>query len=319
MKKTISLFFLPFFLVLISALTFPSYAENWKTKDEIISDFKNLCNSNSDARYEVIGYTVNNNPIYVFYFGHGYGKLLIDAVIHGSEWHNTETLLNLAQWLISDNETAQEIRNKLTVALIPIINYDRFNVSRKNANGVDLNRNFQYGWDKAGSTDPDSEHYRGPSALSEPESKALHDFFLEWQPDVYVNIHEYGGTDFRTLKEACKDYQEIYNEYVKVSQEHGVATWDGVNHVGDYGEANEDATVYANSNGFVLEVKSGTPTYQEATQEYPERFKCLCIAVMNLYGSTNPINVREISHALLIIALSFFCLFLFKGGIKSVV
>jgi len=308
MKAYLSL--LPLFLFLIIFNCFiPCFAqENWKTKDEIIKDFKSLSNLNSDCTSEIIGYTVNNNPIWVFYIGHGNGKLLIDSVIHGDEWHSSLTLLKLAQWLLSDNKTAIEIRNKLTIALIPIVNYDNFNVSRKNANGVDLNRNFKYKWSEAGSTNPSDMHYRGEYALSEPESKALHDFFLDFKPNVYVNIHEYGGTDFRTLKEECKDYQKIYDEYVKVSQEHGIIVWNGVNSVTDYGEANEDATVYANSNGFVLEIKNGTPTYEEITQEYPERLKCLCIAISNFYGKFYYFDVDRLLIAIVGYALAMLCI-----------
>ena len=53
---------------------------------------------------------------------------------------------------------------------------------RRNANGsfgVDLNRNFDEHFGVVGtSSNPSSDTYRGPSAFSEPETKALTDFVL---------------------------------------------------------------------------------------------------------------------------------------------
>lgn len=58
--------------------------------------------------------------------------------------------------------------------------------------GVDLNRNwpFRWGWDNEGSSpDPTSETYRGPSAGSEPETRALDQFVRKLKPDFFVNYH----------------------------------------------------------------------------------------------------------------------------------
>jgi len=41
--------------------------------------------------------------------------------------------------------------------------------------GVDLNRNYDFHWDKGGTTNPASEYYRGPAPFSENESRIIRD------------------------------------------------------------------------------------------------------------------------------------------------
>ena len=48
--------------------------------------------------------------------------------------------------------------------------------------GVDLNRNYGYGWgsnDTGSSPNPCSATYRGESEFSEPETQAVRDFIIE--------------------------------------------------------------------------------------------------------------------------------------------
>ena len=60
--------------------------------------------------------------------------------------------------------------------------------------GVDLNRNFDFAWSGLGSSsDGSSEIYHGESAFSEPESRAMRDFY-ESHPNVVgnVDLHSFG-------------------------------------------------------------------------------------------------------------------------------
>ena len=61
--------------------------------------------------------------------------------------------------------------------------------------GVDLNRNFGYHWGGYGaSNDPCKETFRGASAFSEPESRAIRNFLLSSSEDfqLYLTFHSYG-------------------------------------------------------------------------------------------------------------------------------
>ena len=62
--------------------------------------------------------------------------------------------------------------------------------------GIDLNRNFGYGWgaDNIGSSsDPCSEVYRGDSPFSEPETEAVRDFILNHDFKNVLHYHSYSN------------------------------------------------------------------------------------------------------------------------------
>ena len=68
---------------------------------------------------------------------------------------------------------------------------------RKNRNppdGVDLNRNYPFGWDSwcSGSTDPYSETYKGPSAASEAETQTMMVFTDDRHFAKVIDYHSYG-------------------------------------------------------------------------------------------------------------------------------
>lgn len=70
------------------------------------------------------------------------------------------------------------------VALLPLLNPDgAIRRTRYNANGVDLNRNFEFNWSE------ESEEPSGPHPWSEPESKAVADFILARRPRKIVALH----------------------------------------------------------------------------------------------------------------------------------
>ena len=63
--------------------------------------------------------------------------------------------------------------------------------------GVDLNRNYGYGWgsdDTGSSPNPCSATYRGESEFSEPETQAVRDFIIEHQFKNVLHYHSYWNT-----------------------------------------------------------------------------------------------------------------------------
>ncbi len=63
--------------------------------------------------------------------------------------------------------------------------------TRKNAHGVDLNRNFSYRW--RGGVSPSSGFYPGPRPFSEPESRAVRRFAERIEPNVTIWYHQPWG------------------------------------------------------------------------------------------------------------------------------
>lgn len=82
---------------------------------------------------------------------------------------------------------------------------------KANANGVDLNRNFDYGWEEfIGSSQPGAEKYKGTTVESEPETKALVELTRKLEPVAAISYHatgsviywDYGQTG--SLRESCE-------------------------------------------------------------------------------------------------------------------
>jgi len=61
--------------------------------------------------------------------------------------------------------------------------------TRWNSHGVDLNRNFPFGWRPQGR--PFDTYYSRPRPLSEPESRALTDLIVRYRPRVTVWYHQH--------------------------------------------------------------------------------------------------------------------------------
>lgn len=98
-------------------------------------------------------------------------KVLIICQQHGTEPSGKEAALILARYLLNNYIFLLE---KLDIYLIPLVNPDGAELGlRKNGNGVDLNMNYV--------------------RLDQPESKAVHDVFLELNPEVTLDVHEYNA------------------------------------------------------------------------------------------------------------------------------
>lgn len=137
--------------------------------------------------------------------------VLIVGGQHAREWITVEVPLHLAQYLTdhygSDSEVTRIVEN-VEIWIVPMANPDGHAYSRvkdrlwrKNrtdngngAFGVDPNRNFDYMWGTGVGTvssNPHADTYQGPTAFSEPESRALRDLVLARNFKVIVDYHSY--------------------------------------------------------------------------------------------------------------------------------
>lgn len=68
---------------------------------------------------------------------------------------------------------------------------------KANAAGVDLNRNFDAGWERVDTRPgPSTANYRGREPESEPETQALASYTLRVRPDVTISYHAMGEEIF---------------------------------------------------------------------------------------------------------------------------
>ncbi len=159
------------------------------------------------VRPQIIGTSVENRSIEAYTYGTGPTHLLFVGGIHGGyEWNS----VLLAYAFIDRLEAAPEsIPESLTVTIIPALNPDGvFKVTGKdgrfartdvkegldpatirfNANGIDLNRNFDCKW-KPESTWRSKVVSAGVTAFSEPEAAALRDYVTEINPEGVIFWH----------------------------------------------------------------------------------------------------------------------------------
>ena len=103
---------------------------------------------------------------------------LIIGGLHGDEKAAVALVATFREAFIA----TQEIRTPLV--MIPLANPDGFVAnSRYNARHVDLNRNCDLNWE------PDSLEPSGPHPWSEPESRAIRDFILAFEPAKILSLH----------------------------------------------------------------------------------------------------------------------------------
>lgn len=126
---------------------------------------------NKNNNLDIIGKSVEGKPIYSYTIGTGKTKILLWSQMHGNEGTTTKALFDLLNLLNSETELANELKSKFTFLSIPMLNPDGAErYTRINANGVDLNRDFQ--------------------DLTQPESRLLRDLYADYKPDFCYNLHD---------------------------------------------------------------------------------------------------------------------------------
>jgi murein peptide amidase A len=127
----------------------------------------------------VIGRTVKGRKIVAYRLGDPASpmKVVLVGAIHGNEAQPSQTLLNL--------------RDGAPIAgadiwVVPYLNRDGYvRHTRKNARGVDLNRNFPVRWIRQRGT-----YDSGPRPASEPETRAMMRFLRDVRPTYVLGLHQ---------------------------------------------------------------------------------------------------------------------------------
>jgi len=139
-----------------------------------------------------------------------------DALHHAREPQAMACTIYYMYWLLENygiNPEATYLVNNREIFFVPVVNPDGYVYNqttnpngggswRKNrrinsggCTGVDLNRNYPYGWgyDSGSSNDPCSDVYRGLTAGSELESQAIKNFVDLIRPKIGFSMHSVAG------------------------------------------------------------------------------------------------------------------------------
>ena len=181
----------------------------------------------SFTKLEIIGYTVEGRAIYALKVGNGKREIVMDASLHAREYLTTNVLMEMideythayARNSLFEGYAVKQLLDQTSIWFIPMVNIDGVslvqngvkstpygdavtringttNVFRWKANirGVDLNRNFDGNWSYAETASaPAWRNFKGYSVFSEPESKAIRDFFAKHDFRAYISYHSSGN------------------------------------------------------------------------------------------------------------------------------
>jgi protein MpaA len=146
----------------------------------------------------VIGHSVRNRSIEVFRFGVGKKERMIVAGIHGgNEWNTIALADEMIEYLILHPDF---VPTDTSLYILRSLNPDGEAIGHKaegraNANGVDLNRNFEVNWKSSWKTEGcwvDLPVSAGSAPGSEPETQALMKFLLARHVEALVSYHSAG-------------------------------------------------------------------------------------------------------------------------------
>jgi hypothetical protein len=187
---------------------------NYRTLSEYYSEMQSIASQYPGlTRLTTIGSSHQSRPIRALEISSNPGaddgrpEHVHMALHHAREWPSGELALDLAWHLVENYGSDQQVTDivdDIRVYIIPVVNPDGFNYSRttypmwrKNRNpsgAVDSNRNYGYYWGGPGSSGSSgSQTYRGIAPFSEPETRAIRDFYSDKHPVTTITGHTHGG------------------------------------------------------------------------------------------------------------------------------
>jgi murein peptide amidase A len=156
--------------------------------------------ASADGR-SVIGRSVEGRPIVAVHSGAAEAAVtvLVVGAIHGDE---------TAGMRIAGRLVAAGAPRGAELWVVPTLNPDGVAAgTRGNAHGVDLNRNWPFGWRPLGGGE-----YSGPRALSEPESRAGRRLIQRIRPDLTIWFHQPFG-----LIDASGNHPEVERRFADLA------------------------------------------------------------------------------------------------------
>ena len=279
---------------------YPSYQVYVDLMQNLAQNFPNIC------KLDTIGYSVENRLILSLKIydniTENAPKFFYSSTIHGDELTGAVALLRLADYLLKNHQTNNEIQDLISnmqIYICPIANPDGVyaggnnNVSyatRYNANYVDLNRNFpnpKYG------QHPDGEEHQ-------KETLAFMQYSLQEGFDISINLHtgaEVCNYPWDTWKETERRHPDtewfisLCQEFVSQVRNAGEnnyfsdVTYSGITNGGDwykiYGSRQDWQNWYTKTRELTLEVSTTKTPSSNLLPHYWNKLKDGLICFMH--------------------------------------
>jgi carboxypeptidase T len=191
------------------------------------------------GRESLVGRSVEGRPLWCFEVGAPAPTapaILLTALVHGVELIGSVALFDAVKAL---GRAGGLVLDEARLVVMPMVNPDalaanmdrlargRIAFQRRNARGVDLNRNFPpvgrgRSWHPfAGSAFRFSPYHRGPHPLSEPESRAVAGVAARVRPRLALGFHSFGNlllfpwAHSRAPNPRFSAYQQLAHAFVR--------------------------------------------------------------------------------------------------------
>lgn len=219
---------------------------------ELVKDAGELSRKYHFVDLYAIGESVMENKIYCIRLGRGKRKIFINGAHHGLEYLTSAFIMRFlkeyAEAVYEGRDffgvSCAELFNEATLYAVPMVNPDGVNIAihgmditnpyhrrlismvgihsfnkvwQANANGVDINHNYDAGWQVV-SPHPAPSKYSGPYAESEPETKAIVELIRENNFDVLIAFHSQGGEIYYDFDgKVSREAEELCGCFARVS------------------------------------------------------------------------------------------------------
>ncbi len=192
-------------LSLLSAHAAPEEIQKWcrALSTDLLSVKYDKCVAHD---WKIEGRSVKGDIIPHATWGNPNGKrVLILGSIHGDELSSVSLAFRWFDFL--DVVRKESFLRQMNFMIAPLVNPDGYFIrprTRQNANGVDVNRNFETKeWETIapvywrGKAKSEPRRLPGKKAGSEPETKLVQKWIAEFKPDLIISVHApYGLIDY---------------------------------------------------------------------------------------------------------------------------
>jgi len=220
--------------------------------NDFINDAKKLTSKFSFVDFYSIGESVMEKKIYCLKIGTGKKKIFINGAHHGLEYLTSAFIMRFLEEYseaFSSNSdffgfNAAYLFENVSLFAVPMVNPDGVDIAingmditnpyhrklismvgihsfnkvwQANANGVDINHNYDANWQSV-EKHPSPSKYSGPYSESEPETKAITDFVRSENFDILIAFHSQGGEIYYDFDgKMSADSLELAKNFASVS------------------------------------------------------------------------------------------------------